>query len=324
MRFSVVIPVYNVESFLRECVDCVLAQSFTDTEIVLVDDGSTDSSPVICREYADRYPNVAVVTKTNGGLSSARNAGIQHASGDYVMFLDSDDYWSHGDVLSALAKIAVDAPDLICFGYREYVDKIGDNGIGIDFSAYRSQGESKNEVLRAMLCNGAYVSSACCKAVKLDVIKKNSLYFREGITSEDIDWSARLLKCVGSIAVYPESFYCYRQRRESIVHNIRYENLEILSDNILRCVELGEDIAPGEFRELYFNYVSYQYITFLKVAPDCESDERTKPLVKKMKEYRWLLNYHLIEKVKFVYLFKKLIGFNLMYRLLKFYTYISE
>lgn len=320
MRFSVIIPVYNVESFLRECVECVLAQSFMDTEIILVDDGSTDSSPAICREYADRYTNVAVVTKTNGGLSSARNAGIQYASGDYVLFLDSDDYWSHGDVLSALAKIAVDAPDLICFGYREYVDKIGDNGIGIDFSAYQSRVESENDVLRAMLCSGVYVSSACCKAVKLDVIKKNSLYFREGITSEDIDWSARLLKCVGSIAVYPESFYCYRQRRESIVHNIRYENLEILSDNIIRCVELGEDIAPGEFRELYFNYVSYQFITFLKVSFLCEDDSRTKILLKKLKAYSWLLNYHLNQKVRIVYLFKKIFGFNMMYRFLKIYS----
>ena len=94
----------------------------------------------------------------------------------------------------------------------------------------------------------------------------------------------------------------------------------MLSDNILRCVDLGEDINPGEFRNLYFNYVAYQYITFLKVALLCEDDIRTKALLKKMKSYSWLLDFHLNRKVRIVYKFKKLFGFNLMYKILKIYA----
>lgn len=320
MKFSVIIPVYNVELYLTQCVDSVLSQSYNDIEILLVDDGSTDASAYICDEYEKQHSDIVVIRKSNGGLSSARNAGIRRATGDYIMFLDSDDFWCHDKVLSDITEIAQKYPDLICFGYREYVDGKGDNGIGIDFSNFTVQGKEKNEVLRAMLINGSYISSACCKAVKLDVIRQNDLYFKEGITSEDIDWSARLLKCINSVAVYPESVYCYRQREESIVHNIKFENLNMLSDNIIRSVEIGENIEIGEFRNLYHNYVAYQYITFLKVALLCENDERTQPLVKRMQDYSWLLDYHLNKKVKIMYLFKKIFGFQLMNKFLKIYS----
>ena len=146
------------------------------------------------------------------------------------------------------------------------------------------------------------------------------MYFKEGITSEDVDWSARLLKCINNVAVFPESFYCYRQRNSSIVHNIKYENVEILTDNIIRCVKLGEDIPEGRTKELYYNYVSYQFITFLKLTLLCEDDSRTIELRKTMKQYLWLLKYHLNKKVKIVYLANKIFGYNMIFRLLKIYS----
>ena len=90
---SVVIPVYNVECYLKECLDSVLKQTYASKEILLVDDGSSDSSGIICNEYAARYSNIRVIHKENGGLSSARNRGIEESSGDWVIFLDSDDVW---------------------------------------------------------------------------------------------------------------------------------------------------------------------------------------------------------------------------------------
>lgn len=319
-KISVILPVYNVEKYLNQCLSSLMFQLYNNIEIILIDDGSTDTSFKIFEKYIKKDSRIFLVHKINGGLSSARNIGIKCATGDYVLFLDSDDFWSHENVLSDIFELAKENPDLICYGYREYVDGKGDNGNGIDFSEYHEKGTSKNEVLKELLIHGLYVSSACCKAVKAEIVKQNDLYFKEGITSEDIDWSARLLKCIKSISVYPNSFYCYRQRKESIVHNIKYENLEMLSDNILRCVELGKDINPSEFRDLYYNYVAYQYITFLKVALLCEDDRRTKALLTKMKSYGWLLDFHLNRKVKIVYRFKKLLGFNLMYKILKVYA----
>ena len=114
MQFSIVIPVYNVAPYLRECVDSVLAQNSTDYEIILVDDGSTDNSPAICDEYAEKYSQIKVIHKTNGGLSDARNFGIKKAQGDYLMFLDSDDFWNRENVLLDLHNIIKENnPDLI-------------------------------------------------------------------------------------------------------------------------------------------------------------------------------------------------------------------
>lgn len=319
-KISVIIPVYNVEKDLKECLDSVLSQDYSPYEIIVVDDGSNDKSSKICDEYAAADRRVCVVHKTNGGLSSSRNTGIKLIVGDYVLFLDSDDFWSDTDFLYNIAEIAKDKPDLICYGYHEYFDDKNKEGAGIDFSGYSPVDTSKNEVLKEMLIHGIYVSSACCKAINSSVFKDNSLFFREGITSEDIDWSARLLKCVDKIDVYPKSIYYYRQRSESIVHNVKYNNLEMLSDNIIFCVELSEDILPGEFKDLFLNYVAYQYITFLKTSLRCEYETRTKLLLKRMKSYSWLLKYHLNRKVKLVYQFKKIFGFNLMYKILKAYT----
>ncbi len=321
VKISVVVPVYNVEDYLEECVHSVLAQTYKNVEIVLADDGSTDSSPELCDRLSREYPGIIKsVHKKNGGLSSARNFGIRHACGDYVMFLDSDDFWDDKNALSELVGRIELGADVVCYGYREYSADVGYNGIGIDFSAYKgTAGIEKNEVLRSMLSCGIYVSSACCKAVKLSIIRENELYFKEGITSEDIDWSARLLKAVKTMAVYPVSFYAYRQRSDSIVHNIYYENIKMLSENVIRCVRYGEDIEDGEFKPLYFNYVSYQYITFIKVTLLCRDDPRTKELLKEMKQYSWLLDYHLNRKVKIMYTVKKFLGFDMMYRFMRIY-----
>lgn len=99
MRFSIIIPCYKVEQYLRQCVDSVLAQTFEDYEVILVDDGSPDGSPAICDEYGEKSDKVKVIHKSNGGLSDARNAGLDVAQGDYVMFLDSDDWWDDVDAL---------------------------------------------------------------------------------------------------------------------------------------------------------------------------------------------------------------------------------
>ncbi len=323
--FSIIIPVYNVEDYLEQCIESVLLQSYQNWEMVLVDDGSKDYSSKICDNYSDMDSRINVIHKENGGLSSARNTGLRLAKGEYILFLDSDDYWNDSDALMNIAKLTHQKPDFICFGYREYQDGIGDNGKGITIQDELPTNMGFDETMYHLLSNGFYVSSACCKATRREVIHNSKLFFVEGITSEDIDWSARLLKKVNSVAVYPNSFYIYRQRTDSIVHTIKYENLKMLSDNIIRCIEAEDDcVLPKERDLLYYNYVSYQYITFLKVSLLCESDPRTKPLVKQMKSYRWLLKYHLNKKVKIVYWINRIFGFSTMMHLLKLYSRRSK
>ena len=318
-KISVIIPVYNTGNYLVQCLENVLSQTYRNLDIILVDDGSTDGSSELCDLFSMKDDRVRVIHKVNNGLSSSRNTGIKYAAGDYAVFLDSDDFWNDKAALSNIMNNIKPDMDLVCFGYKEYVDGRGENGVGTDFSDFSDKSD-KNELISEMHRCGLYISSAWCKIVRLDVIRDNNLYFQEGITSEDVDWSARLLKKISSISVYCDSFYAYRQRSDSIVHNIKYRNIKNLADSIIKCVDIGKDITDAEENALYYNYVSYQYITFLKVAFLCEDDPRTKLLVKEMKSYKWLLKYHLNKKVKIVYLFNKLLGFNLMHKCLKIYS----
>ena len=127
MLFSVIVPIYNVEKYLRRCIDSVLAQSFGDYELILVDDGSPDNCPAICDEYAEGDARIKVIHKENGGLVSARQAGIKEAVGDYVFHLDGDDALCDDALESAYSIIHEMAPDIVSFSYRRCIDgEIGD------------------------------------------------------------------------------------------------------------------------------------------------------------------------------------------------------
>ena len=140
--FSVIVPVYNVEKYLKECVDSILGQSFSDFELILVDDGSPDNCPAICDEYAKKDEHVKVIHKPNGGVSSARNAGIQMARGEYILFCDSDDFYLD----TAFEKIHYNLiqfnADILCFGIRKETG----NGL-VDILPKEYRGEIDDEML---------------------------------------------------------------------------------------------------------------------------------------------------------------------------------
>ena len=117
-KISIIIPVYNVEPYLRRCIDSVLEQTMQDYEIVVVNDGSTDNSGSICDQYANQYDQIRVIHKQNGGLSDARNTGIKAATGDYILFLDSDDYLDT-DALEKLWTGVNKNVDIIIGGYKK-------------------------------------------------------------------------------------------------------------------------------------------------------------------------------------------------------------
>lgn len=320
IKFSIIIPVYNVEKYLNECVESVLNQTHKNIEIILVDDGSTDRSPIICDRYAEKESRIKVIHKENGGLSSARNAGMMVMTGDYVLFLDSDDFWDNDKAIENLSTIILEEnADVVCYGYKEYYEKTNEYRNAIYIPEISFNGLSSNDRLKTLLSNGIFTSSACCKAIKTKIILENDIFFIEKITSEDIDWSARILLYSKSYSLYSDYFYSYRQREGSITHLLKYENLEMLANNIINCIVIYEKADKDYFKDLYFNYVAYQYITFLHYSLICKKDKRIKPLVKEMKKYKYLLKYNLNRKVKLVYIANRFLGFNVMYKLLLLY-----
>ncbi len=207
---SVVVPVYNVSEYLGRAVDSILAQSFTDFEVILVDDGSTDRSGEICDEYTKKDERVHVIHKENGGLSDARNAGTAVAEGEYICFVDSDDFLE-AEFLSRLYTLVTEnGADLSVVGiYDCYKD-----------SRTHKYGKVTNFVidgigaLELTLEGEKIIVSVCTKLIKAEIAKE--LSFRVGKTYEDAFYTPDLFLSVKKVAVSTEPLYNYWHRSDSI------------------------------------------------------------------------------------------------------------
>ena len=319
IKFSVIIPVYNVEKYLNECVDSVLNQTYKNFEVILINDGSTDSSPQICDSYAEKDNRIKVIRKENGGASSARNVGIKNMTGNYVLFMDSDDFWDDRDLLSRADEVIRNyGSDVIILGYRKFYSEKGKYINGYDTTSYE-HGKTKSMQIKSLICNNLFESSAWSKIVNAKLFSDNKLFFTEGVYSEDIDWNARLLSYADSFYVLPGFSLVYRQNSSSITHNIRQKNIEDLKSAIVKIVDFSSEIKDREYYEWFMNYCSYQYITFLNCICNFKEVETVHSALKEMQKYTFLLNYHINQKVKKVYIFNKIFGFKGMLRVLKLY-----
>jgi glycosyltransferase involved in cell wall biosynthesis len=327
IKVSIIIPVYKVERYIHQCVDSVLNQCYKNTEIILVNDGSPDGCPQVCDDFAKSNNNVIVVHKKNGGLSDARNEGIKVATGDYIMFLDSDDYWDDTEGLKVLVdKLVVNEADLLTFRYKKYYEKSNIFSYPINtLEANKVSFKSKDEAFLYMLDNGAFVASAWNKVIRRSLFEEYDLYFNVGITSEDIDWCARLAISSNSFSVSNCCFYVYRQRSGSLTHTMNIKNIRDLKDNILRCISYEDSIKHDDiyFKTLYLNYVAYQYMTFLVCCHFVKNSE-VNTLVSDMKEYAYLLNYNLNRRVRIFNNIYKIFGYKFLYKIIGLYLSIKQ
>lgn len=247
MEFSVIIPIYNVERYLRQCVDSVLAQDFEDYEVILVDDGSPDRCPVICDEYADDNINIKVVHQANGGLSDARNSGLAVASGEYVVFLDSDDYWADTTALSEMHHcFKAAACDTIMFGC---FDRDELTGISVQtrgkFPDSIIHSSDKSGVVKWLMTNGQYPGAAWILAVKRSLLLDNDISFVKGNTAEDYDWVIKVLKASKKISLLDKPFCIHRINVPgSITSSLKLSGIAGMTTAINNWVESPCDLLP--------------------------------------------------------------------------------
>lgn len=219
MRFSIIIPVYNVERYLRDCVGSILGQDYTDYEIILVDDGSPDRCPEICDNLASIYRYIKVVHKKNGGLSSARNFGLAQATGDYVIFLDSDDKWIDRSGLSSLSEV-IDryTPESVIFGVADYNPQTGENRISRQYPDCDNLNSlPKSALTDELVARRQFPGSAWMMATKRDFLNSLNLTFKEGVTAEDFDWLIKIFSHAKEIKVVSNIIYQYRYTSEGSI-----------------------------------------------------------------------------------------------------------
>ena len=251
-KVSVVIPVYNVEKYLRNCIDSVLAQTYKNYEIILVDDGSTDNSGRICDEYIAN--NIRVIHKENGGLSDARNTGTTIATGQYVTWIDSDDT-IHKDFLKILIEMAEkNNSDLSCAEILSYQE--GDEPT-IPSKDYVTKVMSGLDALKLMLEGTLHGTSACCLLVKKTLALKYKFPLKK--YHEDDYTTYHYFLEANSVSYTNEPLYFYLQREDSIMHKpfsqIDIDELDAADEIYRECSELGDEYKEAAFVKKTGNYL---------------------------------------------------------------------
>lgn len=245
-KVSVIVPVYNVENYLNRCLTSLANQTLEDIEVIIVNDGSTDNSEDIIKQYISSNNNFVYLKKENGGLGSARNFGLKYAKGEYIAFLDSDDYVERNTYKMMYEKAQKEDSDYVeCDFYWQYPD-IKKHDIG---HRYKDKKE--------MFANARVV--AWNKLIKRNIITINNLEFPEGLYYEDVEFFYKLLPYIQKFSFVEEPLIYYIQRETSIVNKQdgRTSHIFIVLDNVIKYYK-----DKGLY-ELYKDEIEYTYTRLL-------------------------------------------------------------
>lgn len=325
-KLSVVIPIYKVEAYLARCVNSVLNQTFSDLEVILVDDGSPDNCPAICDEFAAADTRVKVIHKPNGGLSSARNEGLKIATGEYVAFLDSDDAWAQNGLTTVMDAAKTNNADMVLF---MSVD-VTENG-----NVYKRRDTADifcrqsvitlpiAEYYSALVANGDLQESACTKLFKTEFLKSNNLYFEYGIIGEDTEWMFRVLRELKSVTVVNEPlFVCTIGRAGSISNSAGEKSLKDTLSTINACVEYNSK-SDSPVKDFELAHCAYLYSVALGIYGGLNKETR-KAHYGNLQNLAFLLNKNASRKTALVNRVYKLFGVNGCAFVLKTYMKLNK
>lgn len=259
---SIVIPVYNVEKYLEDCVNSVISQTYRDLQIILVDDGSTDSSGDICDVFAEKDERIQVIHKKNGGLSEARNVGTAVSDGAFVFYLDSDDYLEQ-DAINTLMTVQKDSGAEVVIGNYYYTYCNREDIAQPDNSVIKVY--SRKEAIY-LLMQGKIQTFAWGKLIQADIAKK--YMFPVGRLFEDHFWTHLVFQDSDIIACIPQPLVHYRQRKNSISYTFTEKRLDIIKGWEARISFLQEnypEILPLYLERCAHDVVSLSWLTLTRM-----------------------------------------------------------
>ena len=288
MKFSIVVAAYNVAEYLNKCVDSIANQYFdtSNFEVILIDDGSTDQkTSKLCDDLSDKYSVVRVIHQENQGLSSARNTGIKNSFGEYILFVDGDDFWSNKNFLSNLSSHSEKyKSDVIIFSYSKYYSV--DNHKKITLKNTSNYNNYYENVIQ-LVSNEVMTAPAWNKCVKKELFDMG-VSFPIGLLSEDCLYCANLLKRMKSYSVLDIECYMYRQNRDGSITNIVKEKNVI---DILKSIKEGmadNTQYNNKLRQALNIYFAISYISILPYVNQYIDNFEIKEL---LYQYKYLLQY---------------------------------
>lgn len=245
-KVSVIVPVYNVEGYIRKCLESLTNQTLDDMEIIIIDDGSTDLSKDIIKEYVEKYNNVMYYKKENGGLSDARNYGLQFATGKYIAFLDSDDYVDANLYKKMYEKAKKEDSDMVECNFYWVYGKRNKKDIG---EKYRDK-KQMFEKARVVAWNKLY---------KKEILNKADVKFPKGLRYEDVEFFYKIIPYLEKVSFIKEPLIYYVQREQSIANtqNEKTKDIFTVLDNVIRYYK--ENNLYEEYKEV----IEYTYSRLL-------------------------------------------------------------
>ncbi len=272
MFFSVIVPVYRVEKYLPDCIESVLNQTFSDFELILVDDGSPDKCPEICDSYKDRDDRIKVIHKTNGGLASARRAGIKEASGDYVFNLDSDDLIEK-DTLECAYNIAKDTGcEIVSFSYRwvKNMATVSITNDGLDEGLYNKEAIVKYIYPRLLMDKDmnhiSYYLSG--KAVKREFLTPIQMSVSEKISlGEDLCCTVPCYLKANSVYISKKEAYLYNVREDSLSKEFNVKQINLIED-VINEIRKNDTEEVADFESQLCRYSCFMCFTILAAAAE--------------------------------------------------------
>ncbi len=272
MVFSVIVPIYNIEKYLKRCIDSVLAQTFADYELILVDDGSPDGCPAICDEYAKRDERITVIHKENGGLVSARQAGIKVAKGDYIFHLDGDDAILPHALESAYQIICDTQADMVSFSYQICVDgEPGQVVYDLVEEGLYHKDEIEKKISPNLLSNKNMKNLFYFlwgKAIKRELAAKYQVLVNPAISQgEDVSCSTPCYLEANTVYMSRKSIYLYTVRSDSLTTNFKTAQITQIADTIIGLRKLDMK-KPADFDEQIARYSCFMCFAILAAAAE--------------------------------------------------------
>lgn len=323
MKISVIVPVYNVQSYLSECLDSIVKQIHNEIEIILINDGSTDKSKEICREYCQNFNNIIYIEKNNSGLSDTRNIGIEKSSGEYIIFIDSDDYWDI-NFFSGLNNIVEKniKLDIVFFRFIKYYENDKRKDIeNLDVDIEKINNKTGIQAIENILSkNKDFGWYACRYLVRRDYILENNIKFINNRSYEDSLWSPEVWLKASKVYYYDKAIYVYRLNREGqITSNVSVKNIE---DSIFVSkywlLEIEKYNIDVQLKNMILKNITVRYFYSIWFAWKL-NDNHKKNIYKLIYENRELLKYKNSKKERITSAIMKLFGIKFTCNLLKYF-----
>lgn len=300
MLVSIIVPVYNVSKYLSDCINSIITQTYSNIEIILVNDGSTDNSGRMCESFAMKDDRISVYHINNAGVSNARNVGINHSNGEFLLFVDSDDWIEVNTVEISIKKICETKSDLLIYAMEidrhkndiiQSIDKKSiDKNIEVDIFDFKEY--------YSYLFEADYLSSSCTKLFKTSIIKEHNLYFStELVIYEDLVFVLNYIQCSKKICAIRDVLYHYRMDVNIYIVNKRktkniLRNIDIVANKFLSCAIFLGIKTPNDMENINKILFDLYIIVLHKIFVSDETSFR-----QRMIEIRRLVRNETLEKI---------------------------